>query len=30
LGGGMGSISGASNSTDTVTQQPDYNQLGYE
>jgi hypothetical protein len=29
LGGGMGSISGTSNSTYTVTQQPDYNQLGY-
>jgi hypothetical protein len=29
LGGGIGSISGASNSTYTVTQQPDYNQLGY-
>ncbi len=29
LGGGMGSISGTSNSTYTATQQPDYNQLGY-
>lgn len=29
LGGGMGSISGTSSSTYTVTQQPDYNQLGY-
>lgn len=29
LGGGMGSVSGTSNSTYTVTQQPDYNQLGY-
>jgi len=29
LGGGMGSISGTSNSTYTVAQQPDYNQLGY-
>jgi len=29
LDGGMGSISGTSSSTYTVTQQPDYNQLGY-
>jgi|HubBroStandDraft_5_1064220.scaffolds.fasta_scaffold69004_1 membrane-associated protease RseP (regulator of RpoE activity) len=29
LGGGMGSISGTSTSTYTVTQQPDYSQLGY-
>src|ERR1700685_1097610 len=29
LGGGIGSVSGTSNSTYTVTQQPDYNQLGY-
>jgi membrane-associated protease RseP (regulator of RpoE activity) len=29
MGGGMGSISGTSSSTYTVTQQPDYNQLGY-
>ncbi len=29
LGGGMGSISGTSSSTYTVTQQPDYSQLGY-
>ncbi len=29
LGGGMGSVSGSSTSTYTVTQQPDYNQLGY-
>src|SRR4029077_6663627 len=29
LGGGMGSVSGPTNSTYTVTQQPDYNQLGY-
>src|SRR6266851_3356104 len=29
LGGGTGLISGTSNSTYTVTQQPDYNQLGY-
>jgi membrane-associated protease RseP (regulator of RpoE activity) len=29
LGGGMGSVSGTSNSTYTVTQQPDYSQLGY-
>jgi hypothetical protein len=29
LGGGMGSISGTSNSTYTVAQQPDYGQLGY-
>jgi hypothetical protein len=29
MGGGTGSISGSSNSTYTVTQQPDYNQLGY-
>ena len=29
MGGGMGSISGSSSSTYTVTQQPDYNQLGY-
>ncbi|HVB59053.1 MAG TPA: PDZ domain-containing protein [Candidatus Acidoferrales bacterium] len=29
LGGGIGSISGTSSSTYTVTQQPDYNQLGY-
>lgn len=29
LGGGIGSVSGTSVSTYTVTQQPDYNQLGY-
>jgi hypothetical protein len=29
LGGGIASISGASSSTYTVTQQPDYSQLGY-
>jgi hypothetical protein len=29
LGGGMGLISGTSSSTYTVTQQPDYSQLGY-
>jgi len=29
FGGGMGSISGTSSSTYSVTQQPDYNQLGY-
>jgi membrane-associated protease RseP (regulator of RpoE activity) len=29
LGGGMGSISGTSSSTYSVTQQPDFNQLGY-
>jgi hypothetical protein len=29
LGGGMSNISGTSNSTYTVTQQPDYSQLGY-
>jgi membrane-associated protease RseP (regulator of RpoE activity) len=29
LGGGLGSISGTSSSTYTVTQQPDYSQLGY-
>lgn len=29
MGGGMGSVSGTSSSTYTVTQQPDYNQLGY-
>lgn len=29
LGGGIASVSGTSNSTYTVTQQPDYSQLGY-
>jgi membrane-associated protease RseP (regulator of RpoE activity) len=29
LGGGMASVSGTSSSTYTVTQQPDYSQLGY-
>lgn len=29
LGGGIGTVSGTSSSTYTVTQQPDYNQLGY-
>jgi len=29
LGGGMGSVSGTSDSTYTVTQKPDYSQLGY-
>jgi PDZ domain len=29
LGGGMASVSGTSNTTYTVTQQPDYNQIGY-
>jgi membrane-associated protease RseP (regulator of RpoE activity) len=29
FGGGMGSVSGTSNSTYTVTPQPDYSQLGY-
>jgi membrane-associated protease RseP (regulator of RpoE activity) len=29
LGGGIGTVSGTSNSTYSITQQPDYNQLGY-